>query len=354
MKQYVVRKKNVVSNAKIVKGKKVPVKYTFSYFTAGGNEIKDKKVLKHVTSLRVPPAYDDVKINLVKGNKLFAYGIDEAGRPQYIYNAGYVKKQMAKKYCKLIKFERKLPVINERINKLVVQKNWNINKVIAIILRIILHCNFRVGNDIYRRKYNSFGITTLTTKHLTFKSDGTLRIKFVGKKGVVNDCTVRDKALVSAMKKIGANNRANGNGSDEPYFTYIDEETGKGKGKGKGELKVIKATDVNGFLGKFGQFTSKDYRTWAANIALLGELCKSVGKIGKSKASRTKDLKDIIEGVAVRLHHTPAICKKSYIDNDLLDMYVEKPGDFKKLVKGCNGTGDCVNKVFVEFLHRKC
>ena len=353
MKQYAVRKKRVISNAKVVRGKNVPVKYDFTYFTAAGNEIKDKKILKHVTSLRVPPAYDKVKINLVKGNKLFAYGIDEAGRPQYIYNAGYVQKQMAKKYCKLIKFERKLPLINERINKLVEQKKWNMNKVIAIILRIILHCNFRVGNDIYRRKYNSFGITTVTRDHLSFGKDGTVRIKFVGKKGVENDCTVRDKALVSAMKRIDKNNRGNGNsgnggngGNDQPYFTYNDEKTG--------ELKVIKATDVNDFLGKFGKFTSKDYRTWAANVALLGELCKSVGEMGKTKTARNKDLKNIIESVAVRLHHTPAICKKSYIDNDLLDMYVEKPENFKKLVKGCNGTGECVNKVFVEFLRGKC
>lgn len=356
MKQYAVRKKKVVNNAKVVRGKKVPAKYAFTYFTADGKEIKDKKILKHVTSLRVPPAYDKVKINLVKGNKLFAYGIDEAGRPQYIYNACFVRKQTAKKYCKLIKFERKLPLINERIDKLVGQKKWNMNKVIAIILRIILHCNFRVGNDIYRRKYNSFGITTVTRKHLSFGGDGTVRIKFIGKKGVENDCTIRDKGLVSAMRRIEKNNRANGNGNgngnggnggnERPYFTYNDEKTG--------ELKVIKATDVNDFLGKFGQFTSKDYRTWAANVALLGELCKSVRQMGKTKTARNKDLKDIIENVAVRLHHTPAICKKSYIDNDLLDMYVDNPDKFKKLVRGCNGTGECVNKVFVKFLRDKC
>lgn len=364
MKQWAVRKRKIISNGRVGKnGKKVPPKYEFSYEMASGKKISDKAVLKHIQSLRVPPAYDKVKINLVKGNKLFAYGIDEAGRPQYIYNEKYVKKQTAKKYCKLIKFERKLPAINERIDRLVAQKKWNMNKVIAVILRIILHCNFRIGNDIYRRKYNSYGITTVTRDHLTFKSDGTVRIKFIGKKGVENDCTVRDKMLVSAMRRIDhanrqvlaanreiGNGRNGSNGGKDPYFTYKDDKTG--------EMKVIRAIDVNNFLGKFGQFTSKDYRTWAANVALLGELCAFVGVkgegMGKSKTARKKDLKDIIEKVAVQLHHTPAICKKSYIDNDLLDMYVEQPEDFKKLVKGCDGSGECVNKVFVDFLRGKC
>lgn len=357
MKKWAVRKRRVVSNARVNKnGKKIPAKYDFSYETANGKKITDRAVLKHVTSLRVPPAYDKVKINLEKGNKLFAYGIDEAGRPQYIYNEKYVKKQMAKKYCKLIKFERKLPAINERIDRLVAQKKWNMNKVIAVILRIILHCNFRIGNDIYRRKYNSYGITTVTRDHLTFRSDGTVRIKFIGKKGVENDCVVRDKRLVSAMRRIDKANREVGNGRNgvnggkDPYFTYKDDKTG--------EMKVIKATDVNNFLGKFGQFTSKDYRTWAANVALLGELCKTVGTkgegMGKSVTGRKKDLKEVIERVSVRLHHTPAICKKSYIDNDVLDMYVDKPDAFKKLIKGCDGTGECVNKVFVNFLRGKC
>lgn len=354
MQRYVVRKKKVVEAARNVVGKngkkrKVPPKYEFSYFTASGKKVNDKNILKHVTSLRVPPAYNDVKINLNKSEKLFAFGIDEAGRPQYIYNQKYVAKQTERKYCKLIKFERKLPAINERIDRLVAQKKWTMNKVIAVVLRIILHCNFRVGNDIYRRKYNSFGITTVTRDHMTFKSDGTVRIKFVGKKGVENDCTIRDKGLVSAMRRIDKNNRNNSHGS-APYFTYNDEKTG--------ELKVIKATDVNNFLGKFGKFTSKDYRTWAANVALLVALCSAVGNggggIGKTKTARKAELKDIIEKVAVQLHHTPAICKKSYIDNGILDMYVDKPGDFKKLVADCDGTGECVNKVFVDFLRNKC
>lgn len=350
MKSFAIRKKKIVNKGGTIRGKKISPKFEFSYVTANGRKIVDKKVLKHLTSLRVPPAYDDVKINLDKGEKLFAYGIDEAGRPQYIYNQKHVVKQMKRKYCKLIKFDKKLPMINDRIDKLVKQKKWNVNKIVAIILRIILHCNFRVGNDIYRKKYNSFGITTVTRNHLTFNNNGTVRIKFIGKKGVENDCTVRDKGLVSAMKRIDKNNRSNGNKGDEPYFTYNDDKTGA--------LKVVKAKDVNDFLGKFGDFTSKDYRTWAANVALLGELCKHVGKNGKniggSVNARKKELKEIIEGVAVRLHHTPAICKKSYIDNDILDMYVERPNDFRKMIKGCNGSGECVNKVFVGFLRSKC
>ncbi len=359
MKKYALRKKRIVEKGRNVIGKdgkkkSVPPKYEYSYVTESGRKITDKAVLKHIHTIRVPPAYDDVKINLVKGEKLFAYGIDVAGRPQYIYNQRFVDKQTAKKYCKLIKFERKLPMINERIDRLVAQKKWTMDKVIAIILRIILHCNFRIGNDIYRRKYNSFGVTTVTRDHMTFSGDGrSVRIKFIGKKGVENDCTIRDKTLISAMKRIDKINRANGEGNGvgngvggkgDPYFTYTDDKSGV--------LKVVRALDVNNFLGKFGQFTSKDYRTWSANIALLGELCRE--KVGDTKTARKKELGEVIDKVAVRLHHTPAICKKSYIDNDILDMYMEKPEEFKALVKGCDGRGECVNKVFVDFLRKKC
>ena len=35
----------------------------------------------------------------------------------------------------------------------------------------------------------------------------------------------------------------------------------------------LKSTDVNKYLKKFGNFTSKNFRTWVANLGFITELC---------------------------------------------------------------------------------
>ena len=46
---------------------------------------------------------------------------------------------------------------------------YNKDKIISIVLYLIDKCNFRVGNNEYKLKYNTYGTTTLQKDHIIFK-----------------------------------------------------------------------------------------------------------------------------------------------------------------------------------------
>lgn len=82
MKNYILRKK---------KGK------GYIFFDKRNNIIKNKKTIDDaLEGLYLPPAYDDVKINLNKKAKVLAIGYDNKKRAQYVYNKKFTEKMKKK------------------------------------------------------------------------------------------------------------------------------------------------------------------------------------------------------------------------------------------------------------------
>ena len=93
-----------------------------------------------------------------------------------------------------------LKKINRVINSDLYSYSDSKEKQIALILKLIMDCNFRVGNEKYCKENNSFGVTTLQKKHIKIK-DNKVTIDFNGKKNVRNTCTIRNKKLVKTLKQ---------------------------------------------------------------------------------------------------------------------------------------------------------
>ena len=143
-------------------------------------EITNKKMIKEIETkmkqLRIPPGYIDV--NLMPNSKtVIAKCKDADNRSQYIYHPDFIEKQQKIKYCNLIEFGDKLPHIKRKIERDMENKRDRKNYLISIMLKVILACNFRIGNDKYKEKYNSRGISTIEGNNLKGKE-----IKFIGKK----------------------------------------------------------------------------------------------------------------------------------------------------------------------------
>ena len=68
----------------------------------------------------IPPAYDNVKINLCKDQKVLAIGYDNKQRPQYIYNKEFKKEQSIKKFNHMYEFGLKFKEINRVTNSVYV------------------------------------------------------------------------------------------------------------------------------------------------------------------------------------------------------------------------------------------
>ena len=159
-------------------------------------------------------------------------------------------------------------------------------KQIAIILKLIMECHFRIGNDVYSKKNKSYGTTTLQQKHIKVKSKDEVVIDFNGKKNVRNVCTVRNKKLVKTLRQ-----KKRTIGKEDRIFSY----------RRGSKYYNMKSSDVNKYLKQFGKYTAKDFRTWGANIELIKQLVK-------------KDaLKNVLIKLLINFLNTPAICKSNYL-----------------------------------------
>ena len=160
--------------------KQVNNEYYHKFYDKKGNELKDKQYIDEITEgIYIPPAYNHVKISLNKNAKVRAIGYDLKCRPQYIYNKSHIEKQSDKKFNHMKIIGKKFPKIIKQINKDLNLSGDVKDKQIALILKLIMECHFRVGNDKYLKDNKSHGTTTLKKKHLTFNNNSVI-IDFIG------------------------------------------------------------------------------------------------------------------------------------------------------------------------------
>ena len=294
MKDYILRK---------IKSK-YKDKYKYEYYDKDKKLVNAKIVKLYLKELYIPPAHENVKINLNKKDKILAIGYDTKGRSQYIYNKRYVKKQSDKKYNHMIEFGESYKRIIKQINKDLFTEGETKNKQIAQILKIVINCCFRIGNDKYMKENKSYGVSTLKSEHIKI-SGSNITINFKGKKGIKNKCSIRNKKLSKNLRK----KKKTLNKSDR-IFTY----------RKKNKYYNIKSTDVNKYLKQFGNFTTKNFRTWNANMELITQLLKI--EKPKTKTQKKKNINEGVQKVAHKLHNTSQVCKSNYIDPYLIDIYI--------------------------------
>lgn len=284
-------------------------------------------VKEYTEGLYVAPAYSDVKIFHPR-KKVRAIGTDEKGRKQYIYHKAYKKKSDKKKYIQLYTFGKKYNEIMKKINNDLSSFRDDKNKQIAMILKMIDECNFRVGNDKYLKENKSHGVCTLNTEHVSVKKNK-VRITFRGKKGVTNECEIKDNLLRKHIKlKVKTQKKK------DRLFTY----------RSNNRYASIRAPDVNNYLKQFGNISAKNFRTWRANVDLLKLLVLNVDNKNNTY------LKECIKSVAKDLHHTPEICKKNYLNEDILNLYAKDKIKFFSYFN--TRTEEKLQKQLLEFLKK--
>jgi DNA topoisomerase-1 len=303
----------------------------FIYTDQNNKPINDKKILDKISKIYIAPAYTNVKIFL--NSKVLAIGTDDAGRKQYVYSDKSKSDREKKKYKKLLAMCNIISRLKNKINKDLESKEFDHNKLVALTIKIMDICNFRGGNKKYEEMYGSHGISTLHKKHIQFKKDG-IEINFVGKKGVDNYCLIKDKKINGIIKKLYKLSS-----SSDPYlFSIKDPETKK--------KTRVSVTDMNKYLEDFN-ITTKDLRTWNANIIFLSNLKKhaknmcNYNKSDKSKYDEKTDLQKLklrkkiiresLKSTAQLLHHTPAVCKSSYIYKNMITCLEEDENMFNNI-----------------------
>jgi DNA topoisomerase I len=282
-----------------------------------GVVITDAAILEHIRKMAIPPAYTKVKIDLHQCAKIKFEGYDDKGRLQQKYSEQHNTKAKKAKFCRLIEFGKSFPKIQADIKQYATSTRVTQNKIIAIILQIIWRCGFRVGNVKYLHLYESHGISNIYRKHVTFHGKQSASIEFKGKKGVINKCVINAPDLVKVLFEL-----CNGKGDTDFVFTYTKDKN----------IELIRPADINKWLGRYGQISSKDLRTFDVNVMFIDFMRGAADHIAaaKSVVKKKKIAKMALEQTAAHINNTPGICKSSYLMTELYAMFVDQPRRFKK------------------------
>jgi len=309
-------------------------KYTYEYFDKKDNKVDGSIVKCCLEGLYIPPAHEDVKINLNKKSKVLAIGYDNKGRAQYVYNKKFTEKRSKEKFNHMVEFGESYKKIQNQINRDLFNENDSKEKQIASVLKLVIDCCFRIGNDKYSKENKSYGVTTLENRHIRVNKD-TLTIDFIGKKGIRNTCKVRNKKLSNNLRTKKRTLTKN-----DRIFTY----------RVKNKYYNVKSSDVNKYLKKFGNFSAKNFRTWIANLEFISQLLKKEKVDSENK--RKKQISEALQKVAHKLHNTSSVCRSNYIDPYLIDIFIKDNKRFTATFRGFSTKGE-ISEGYLELLKHK-
>jgi DNA topoisomerase I len=288
------------------------------------NKIHNKSQLERIHKMRIPPAWKKVVVSEDPNAKVQAIGLDAKGRTQFIYSSKHIEASKSEKYKRVGTLGLILHKIIKSLKTELNKSGYTKDKVISLIIMLIILTSLRIGNDINRRLYNSFGLTTLQKQHISV-GPTSASIKFIGKKGVENKAIIKDKFILGILRDWLKHFKPT---KKDPIFRYEGKD---------GNLHTITAPDVNKFIKKFGPYTAKDFRTFNANVHLLCELDRIPVVSDSTKTQVKKNVTRAVKQVAKFLNNTPTICRKEYCSKVIIDDYLVDPIMFKQQLNQIKG-----------------
>jgi len=156
----------------------------FIYFGARGRRVTNSVTLARIAALAIPPAWKDVWICPSANGHLQATGYDARGRKQYRYHPEWRELRDRAKYSDIVPFARALPRLRHAVARDLRAPKLSKRRVLATVVRLLERTQIRVGNEKYVHDNDSYGLTTLRTRHVQIVGD-TVELRFRGKSGKI-------------------------------------------------------------------------------------------------------------------------------------------------------------------------
>lgn len=278
---------------------------SFQYLD-GQTRIQDIQQLERIKKLVIPPAWEQVWICKDERGHIQVTGLDTRKRKQYRYHPLWNVVRSQTKFYRLLEFGRQLPVMRQKLEAHLAEKEFSRNKVLALIVSILEKTGIRVGNQEYEKSYGSFGLTTLKNKHATINGS-TVVFSFRSKKGIQQNISLHSRKLARLVKSC---QEIRG----KELFEYVDEHGGVHK---------VDSGMVNDYIRELSgsDFTAKDFRTWEGSVLAI----KSLMNIGgfATEAEMKRNILSALDEVAKGLGNTRTVCRKYYVYPLILQRYEE-------------------------------
>ncbi|MBO0811509.1 MAG: DNA topoisomerase IB [Microlunatus sp.] len=276
----------------------------FSYSTPDGSAPARLDV-QRIRQLAIPPAWRDVWICPYPNGHIQAFGIDDAGRRQYIYHDEWRRRRDEEKYDRVLELAPELPRIRRTVERQLSGRGWSRLRTAAVALRMLDHGVFRTGGEEYAEQNGTYGVATLLRSHVQVRG-ARISFAYIAKGGVDRTLALDDPPLARAitrLKRLGS--------QTDRLLVYREH----------GRLKPLHPDDVNLRFKELAgdQFSAKDLRTWNATVLAATALAAGAPPRSTRTARRTEAA--ALREVAEHLGNTPAVARKSYVDPRLFDLY---------------------------------
>jgi DNA topoisomerase-1 len=267
--------------------------------------ITDDDQLERIQALAIPPAWTDVWISPNPRARLQATGFDAAGRKQYLYHESFRAAQERAKFDRLLEFASLLPRYRARADRQLRADELTRVWTCALAVSVINKAWFRVGSERHARSSRTYGVTTLTRRHVTVEGDE-VRFCFRAKNRKLVRRSIANARIASGIDVLLALPRGG------RLFRY----------ERNGELANVTSAILNEYLGEHlgDDFTAKDFRTWGGTLLAATELARHGP--AESEADAKNVLAAVMRKVGSELGNTPAVARASYVSPVVVDHYL--------------------------------
>jgi len=267
----------------------------FSYRQADGALITTVEAKERIVELAVPPAWRNVWICPSADGHILATGEDERGRKQYLYHPKWRELRDLLNSYRLIVVAEQLPTVRAHVTAQLRRRTLDRDRVLAAMVRIVDTSGIRIGSEVYAEENDSFGLSTLTRRHVSVHGART-EFDFPAKSGRRARIELRDRPVAAVVAQLLEQRRRR-------LFTV--------------DGRPVEAGEVNALLQDLTgeHITAKDFRTWRGTRAAFNYLRSHPDQEPSAAVVTAVDL------AADELHNTRAVARAHYIHPHLLDTF---------------------------------
>lgn len=290
----------------------------FIYFYLDTEKPVSEKDLDRIKKLKIPPAWQNVWISQDSNSSIQAIGTDQKNRKQYRYHQVHIQKAEKEKFIRMYNFIKAIPKLNKALSEDNNLPIYDKNRIISLMLQMVKDYQLRVGKEVYAKKNRSYGISSLRKKHVKI-SPNHINLRFKGKSNQKLHFTIKNdfyiKSINMLMKLAG-----------DHLFQYVGTDSNNNE-----KIYHVTDRDLNRYIQENmgAEFTIKDFRTFGANLYYIQSLLSETRKrTPKNKKITKKNIISALKSTALRLKHTGAVSKKSYVMNFATELYQNNPEYF--------------------------
>jgi DNA topoisomerase I len=167
-----------------------------------------------------------------------------------------------------------------------------------------------VGNERYARESQTYGVTTLTKRHVSVRGNR-IRLCFPGKQKIRVQSTLVDDELAAILRELLALP------GGARVFRYERD----------GGLCNLTSRQLNDYVKRHlgPEFTAKDFRTWGGTLLAAIAFAERAQREGfaETAAAQKRSVSAVMRRVAEQLGNTPAVCRASYVAPAVVDQYLD-------------------------------